>query len=117
MSKKLKQLGMSPSTAQGRLVKDLLWDFVVRTGQDKCHHCGELMCRETFSIEHKTPWLDSDTPKETYFDLSNISFSHLSCNCRAARRGKYSTDEERIEARRKSNRESKRRMKLKAQVA
>lgn len=117
MSKKFDQLGMSPSTAQGRLVKDILWEFVVRSGQNKCYHCGEFMCRETFSIEHKTPWLDSENPKEAYFDLDNIGFSHLSCNCRAARRGKYTSDEERIAAKRKSNRESKRRMKLKSTLS
>lgn len=44
------------------------------------------MTRETFSIEHLVPWLDSNNPIELYFDLDNISFSHLSCNIKAARR-------------------------------
>ena len=70
------------------------------------------MDRETFSIEHKTPWLDSGDPIGLYFDLDNISFSHLSCNCRASRRGKYETDEQRLKARRESNKNSMRRRRL-----
>lgn len=78
--KKQNQLGMNPSTASGRLVKDLLWNFVKTTGQDACCKCGEPMSRETFSIEHVTPWLDSDDPVGLYFDLENISYSHRLCN-------------------------------------
>lgn len=84
--KKKMQLGMNPSTASGRLVKDLLWNFVKTTGQDACCKCGEPMSRETFSIEHVTPWLDSDDPVGLYFDLENISYSHLRCNVEDARR-------------------------------
>jgi hypothetical protein len=80
------QLGMNPSTAQHRLLKDIMWDLIVKTNQDTCCKCGCKMTRETFSIEHLVPWLDSDNPAELYFDLDNISFSHLSCNIKAARR-------------------------------
>ena len=83
--KKQEQLGMNPSTAAHRLVKDILWRFV-EIGGYTCHQCGQPMCRETFSIEHKTPWLDSEDPKGLYFDLENIAFSHLSCNTGAARK-------------------------------
>ena len=86
--KKKQQLGMNPSTASGRLVKDLLWNFVETTGQSACCKCGEPMSRETFSIEHTTPWLDSDDPVGLYFDISNISYSHLRCNIETARRSK-----------------------------
>jgi len=83
--KKTAQLGMSPSTASGRLVKDILFDFVEKSGYT-CYHCGEQMTRETFSIEHKVPWLDSEDPVGLFFALDNIHYSHLSCNARAARR-------------------------------
>lgn len=86
--KKAKQLGMNPSTASGRLVKDLLWNFVKTTGQDACCKCSEPMSRETFSIEHVTPWLDSEDPVGLYFDIDNISYSHLRCNVETARRKK-----------------------------
>jgi len=58
------------------------------------------MSRDTFSIEHKIPWLDSSDPVGLYFDLNNISFSHHSCNVRAARRPnkKYFSEEEKREA-------------------
>ena len=78
--KKQKQLGMNPSTASHRLVKDILWKLIVETEQDTCFKCGKKMERGTFSIEHITPWLDSENPLMTYFDLGNISFSHHSCN-------------------------------------
>ena len=105
--KKQQQLGMNPSTAAGRLVKDILYKFVVDTGQNACYHCGSQMSRETFSIEHKEPWLDSDDPKGLYFDLDNISFSHQSCNSSAARSGvrKYETPEEARQAQLKQSRE------------
>lgn len=80
------QLGMNPSTASGRLVKDILYALVLETGQNTCYHCGDPMTRETFSVEHKEPWLDSEEPAKMFFDLNNISFSHHACNMRAARR-------------------------------
>lgn len=83
---KNEQLGMNYSTASNRLVKDLLFNFIVTTGCNECYRCGESMERFNFSIEHKTPWLHSDNPKDLFFDLSNISFSHLKCNVENARR-------------------------------
>lgn len=81
--KKHNQLGMNPSTASHRLLKDLLFSFI----KDRpCSKCGELMVRENFSVEHIMPWLDSSNPIELYFDLTNISYSHLSCNIGAARK-------------------------------
>lgn len=83
--KKQQQLGMNPGTAAHRLIKDLLFSFVVSAGH-KCHHCKEELTRETFSVEHKEPWLDAANPSERFFDLKNIAFSHQSCNSAAARR-------------------------------
>lgn len=86
--RKAEQLGMNASTASGRLLKDILFKFICDAGQNMCYQCGESMSREDFSIEHKTPWLDSSNPTELFFDLENISFSHLKCNIGAARRKK-----------------------------
>ena len=94
IDKKKEQLGMNPSTASGRLVKDILWSFIVKNCQDTCCKCGNKMTRETFSIEHIKPWLDSDNPVDLYFDLDNISYSHLSCNIAAARRPEPKSKEE-----------------------
>jgi hypothetical protein len=84
--KKAEQLGMNPSTAANRLVKDVLWSLVQKTNQDSCCKCGEKMTRDTFSIEHVTPWMDSTDPVGLYFDLDNISFSHHKCNIGDSRR-------------------------------
>ena len=74
------QLGIHLSTAQGKLVKDILWKLIQETNNNKCFVCGEEMTREDFSIEHKTAWLDKENAKELFWDLNNISFSHLTCN-------------------------------------
>lgn len=87
--KKSLQLGINSSTASGRLVKDLLFKFAVDLGH-KCFQCGEDLTRDTFSVEHKEPWLDSEDPRGKFFDLENIAFSHISCNSGAARRNRAS---------------------------
>lgn len=94
IDKKKEQLGMNPSTASGRLVKDILWSLIVKDCQDTCCKCGNKMTRETYSIEHVKPWLDSGDPVGLYFDLDNISFSHLSCNIADARRPEPKSKEE-----------------------
>lgn len=88
MQEKHKQLGMNPSTASGRLLKDLLFKYAVASGE-KCFRCNEELTRETFSIEHKIPWLHSENPVELFFDLDNIAFSHLLCNIGNRRPSKY----------------------------
>lgn len=95
MDKKKLKLGMNPSTARSRLIKDLLFNFVAQAGI-LCYRCNKELTKETFSIEHKEPWLNSDNPKEKYFDLNNISYSHQSCNSQASvdDRKKYYTSEE-----------------------
>ena len=82
--KKAQKLGMNPSTASNRLVKDLLFKFVVEAGH-KCYRCDGDLSREDFSIEHKEAWLYSDNPKALYFNLSNVAFSHKKCNLKATR--------------------------------
>lgn len=85
MEKKHQQLGMNAATASHRLVKDVLFSMVVKAGH-ACHRCGGVLTRETFSIEHKKPWLDSEDPVRLFFDLENIGFSHFSCNVGASRK-------------------------------
>lgn len=77
---------MNPGTASHRLVKDILFDLIVKTGQNVCYQCGLPMDRDTFSIEHKTAWLDTEDPVKLYFDLENIGYSHKKCNFGAARK-------------------------------
>lgn len=91
--KKKKQLGMAIGTASHRLRMDLLWAFIERSGA-RCHRCDQEMSRDTFSIDHKDNWLDSDAPLERFFDLDNIGFSHFSCNYSAARKPNKHSDED-----------------------
>lgn len=106
-NKKSLQLGMNPSTAQGRLVKDILWSLVVETNKNSCVKCGELMSRETFSIEHVKPWLDSDNPVGLFFDISNIAFSHLKCNISDARRvNRYKDDDDKDKRQKESRKKT-----------
>lgn len=83
--KKESQLGMNPSTASNRLVKDILFKLAIDAGHT-CFRCQGELTRETFSIEHKIAWLDSKDPVSLYFDLENIAFSHHGCNVGARRK-------------------------------
>lgn len=84
--KKASQLGMPHGTAQGKLRKMVIFMLLKKLNANFCHQCGgEIETISQLSIEHKEPWLDSDDPFGKFFDLNNIAFSHLSCNCGAAR--------------------------------
>lgn len=76
------QLGMSFSTAQNRLRKMIMFRLLQKAKSNVCFQClDDILTVEELSIEHMIPWLDSENPKELFFDLDNIAFSHLSCNC------------------------------------
>lgn len=96
-NKKKIQLGVDPGTAAHQLRADILFKFVKMAGY-KCYRCYKKLTRETFSIDHKISWLDSDNPTKLFFDLNNITFSHQSCNSGAGRRPakKYFTQDEKI---------------------
>lgn len=92
--KKKAQLGIDPGTASSRLNRMIMFSMICRLGINACHQCGEPMTVENFSVEHIVPWFDSGDPYKLFFDLSNISFSHLSCNRLASRshnKGVFST--------------------------
>lgn len=84
--KKTDQLGMPIGTASGRLRKTIIFQLLKEVNKNFCFQCGaEIETEKDLSIEHKIPWLDSEKPKEMFFDLENIGFSHLTCNVAAAR--------------------------------
>lgn len=84
--KKNHQLGESHGTACNKLRKRIMFSMIQKCGMDTCHQCGEkIESVDKLSIEHKIPWLDSDDPPAVFYDLDNIAFSHLSCNCKASR--------------------------------
>src|SRR5688572_19160973 len=89
---KTNELGMNPSTANGRLRKIIIFEFAKQLGKDVCHQCGKKIDTiDEFSIEHKEPWMYTSDPKKLFFDIDNIAFSHLFCNF-SVRRAKYAVD-------------------------
>ncbi len=91
--KRDKVLGMNYSTAYQRLLKDLLFDLMCKSGQNSCFVCSREMSRKDFTIEHKKSWLLSEDPYKYFFSLDNISFSHHACNM--SRRSRPSEEEKR----------------------
>ncbi len=103
---------MDVGTATHKLKKIILFNLLQQLNKDYCFRCdNKIEILRELSIEHKQPWLDSDNPLKLFFDLNNIAFSHLSCNCSAARQSdkKYFTELEKQEAKRKGWRESQKR--------
>jgi hypothetical protein len=86
-NRKAQLLGVSHGTASNKLRKNLLFKYVKLAQEDTCYRCNQKIENvDEFSIEHKTGWQRSSSPVETFFDLDNISFSHLKCNVRSAKR-------------------------------
>jgi hypothetical protein len=82
------QLGMPRGTASNRLRKLVLFDVLKRHNENICYQCKKpIDFADQLSIEHKNPWENIDV--NLFWDLSNIAFSHLSCNCRAAKKVGY----------------------------
>lgn len=87
VAKQKSLLGMHPGSAANKLRKHIMFDMVVRLELDTCFHCGEkIKTPRELSVEHKTPWEGATDPRETFFDLDNIAFSHLGCNAGDANR-------------------------------
>jgi hypothetical protein len=85
--KKAEQLGMPIGTASYKLKKSIMFSLLKELNRNWCYRCSGLIeTEDTLSVEHKEPWLDSENPKGLFFDLDNISFSHLSCNISDAKR-------------------------------
>ena len=76
------QLGMPRGTAANRLRKLVLFDLLKKHNENICYRCKkEIESVEELSIEHIKSWENVDV--KLFWDLANISFSHLSCNCAA----------------------------------
>lgn len=85
--KKQDQLGMPFGTASAKLRKAILFALLKELGKNICFQCKkEIENIDELSIEHIIPWIDSENPKELFFDMENIAFSHLSCNVKAVRK-------------------------------
>ena len=92
--KKTLQLGEPFGTAQNKLRKIILFNLLKKYKENFCFRCKkEIVEIKDLSIEHKESWLDSDNPIDKFYDLNNIAFSHLSCNCSSANRDYCKTEE------------------------
>lgn len=99
--KKQRLLGQPFGTATNKLRKMLLFDYAKRLNEDNCYRCQiRIETLEEFSIEHTVAWQGSINPKETFFDITQIAFSHLSCNVAYGNLGKriYENKGERYKA-------------------
>jgi hypothetical protein len=86
VNKKTEQLGCNLGSAAIKLRKLILFDLIVKFDLNKCYRCGKsINAVGDFTLDHKIDWLDSVNPKELFFDVSNVTFSHALCN-RLARR-------------------------------
>jgi len=84
---KTELLGIPWGTANNRMKKMLIWHLVKQLELDQCYRCeNEIETIEELSIEHKEAWQQADDPSAVFFDMENITFSHLFCNSGAARR-------------------------------
>lgn len=80
-------LGMPHGTAQHRLRKNIMFQYVERCGDNFCFKCGaEIESPETMSIEHKLPW--EGVSADLFWSLDNIAFSHVQCNRPHSYRGR-----------------------------
>jgi hypothetical protein len=80
-------LGMSHGTACNRLRKMVLFSLVQKLGEDVCFRCNKKIENvNDLSIEHINSWQLAKNPEESFFDLKNITFSHLNCNILASDR-------------------------------
>jgi hypothetical protein len=104
MDKKQEQLGVPFGTACHQLRKEILFELVKEVKRDFCFRCGkQIVTSQDFSIDHKEPWLHSEKPKDLFFSLTNISFSHRLCNTNARRIIRKYSPEEAIQVRREWN--------------
>ena len=83
MSNKRKDglLGQPHGTANNKLRKMLVYSLAQSCGRDICYRCEKKIDSiDEFSIDHIKPWQAAASPKESFFDLSNVAFSHMRCN-------------------------------------
>jgi len=79
-------LGIKFGTASNKLRKELMFNLVCQLNKNICYRCNkEIKTADEFSIDHKIPWQNHNEPVKMFFDLGNIAFSHLSCNCADAK--------------------------------
>jgi len=78
---KTELLGEPYGTASNRLRKSILFKFIKETSNDICYRCGKKIENiNNLSIEHKESWMRAKDPIKSFYNLSNVAFSHVRCN-------------------------------------
>lgn len=77
-------LGVNPATANYQLHRRLVFAMAQQLNLAVCFRCGHTIVDVSdLSIEHKKSWRSAANPRAAFFDLENVAFSHLRCNCAA----------------------------------
>lgn len=81
MNRKSEQLGCNFGNASFKLRSLVIFNLIEKHGLNKCYRCGEtIKSVNDLTLDHKIDWLDSENPKQLFFDVDNIAFSHANCN-------------------------------------
>lgn len=90
-------LGMPMGTADRKLRKAVIFELAQQTGKNTCCRCGSTIEEpDDLALVHVKDWEDPDE----YWDLTNIAFSHASCQAaRSGKRQKEKREMSRIEVR------------------
>ena len=98
--KKNDTLGIPFGTASNKLKKNIMFYLLKKLDENICYRCGKrIETVDELSIEHKIDWLNSETPKELFWDIeNNITFSHLHCNIAAQEKTTLSKEERKANA-------------------
>ena len=77
-------LGKDASAARKEIVRVVLFDILKRYGLNNCFRCGgKILDFKQLTIDHKEEWVLHKNPKEAFYDMDNIGFSHFGCNSSA----------------------------------
>jgi len=77
-----KLLGDETKAARFKLLRALAYEYMKMKFHGLCHNCHKFVEREDFSLEHIIPWMNSFDPKRFFYDVQNLTISHISCNAK-----------------------------------
>lgn len=88
MNRNYKYISQKELTELKRAKINLIFTLAKEFGLINCYRCRqEIESSDELTVEHKIAWQSIDDPKQQeklFFDLTNIAFSHMRCNCSAA---------------------------------
>ncbi len=89
-----KVLGDEYGRCNHRLKQKYIFHLIKSADENVCYRCGQpIESSDDLSYEHKISWIPSKEngfigDKNLYYDLNNLCFSHIFCNCGASGLGK-----------------------------